>query len=97
MLIGRQIAPGTSTPGSECLPEKAALRGLYSGESAVVGGDDLLGGSPPAERPLTGGKRLGWTYLSYSSFVLYNEEWSFETVIHMIVNNTTKQNREASP
>jgi hypothetical protein len=40
--------------------------------------------------PLTGGKRQGWAYLSYSSFVLYNEEWSFETVIHMLVNNTTK-------
>ena len=33
-------------------------RRLYSGEAAVVGGDDLFGGFPPARKPLTGGKPL---------------------------------------
>ena len=31
---------------------------LNSGEAAVVGGDDLFGGFPPAGKPLTGGKSL---------------------------------------
>ena len=31
---------------------------LNSGEAAVVGGDDLFGGFPPAGKPLTGGKPL---------------------------------------
>jgi hypothetical protein len=33
-------------------------RRLYSGEAAVVGGDDLFGGFPPAGKPLTGGNPL---------------------------------------
>jgi hypothetical protein len=50
-LPEKRVVPASSVPARECSPEDVDFPAANSGEAAVVGGDDLFGGFPPA-RPL---------------------------------------------
>ncbi|MPM72139.1 hypothetical protein SDC9_119112 [bioreactor metagenome] len=67
-LPEKGLVSAISVPESNCSPEDIDIPEPNSGESAVVGGNNLFGSSPPTEQPLTGGnpyRRRG--YASYLS------------------------------